>query len=59
MNYRESKFCVDIAVPIRNLRAANGSVEAFDKSLERLINMNTQQPSIDYPDGEFPEFFID
>lgn len=52
VNYRESKLCFDDPVPIRKLRAANGSIEAFDKSLESLINLYTRQPSIDYPDGE-------
>lgn len=39
-------------MPIRKLRAEAKNVKEFDESLDRLINLYTKQPEIDYPDGE-------
>lgn len=38
---------------IRKLRAEAKNVKEFDESLDRLINLYTKQPEIDYPDGGF------
>ena len=48
---------MDEAKPITKLRAEAKDVEAFDKSMEYFFNLYSNQPEIDYPDGEkgFPE----
>lgn len=47
-----SRLCDDEATSINKMRANAGNAAEFDKSLESFINLYTEQPEIDYPDGD-------
>jgi hypothetical protein len=48
-----SKFCVEEPVKINQKRNLSDDVEQFDMSLERLINLHSELPAFEYPDGKF------
>ncbi|CRK88796.1 CLUMA_CG002502, isoform A [Clunio marinus] len=50
--YRDlHKLCADEPVSISATRTKAENIEEFDKNLEKLINLYTTQPEVDYPDA--------
>lgn len=49
---RSTKACLTDPIPVVKLRAESKNKTEFDRELEKLINLHTIQPEIDYPESE-------
>lgn len=51
--HRSTKQCLGEALPVIKLREQSKNKNEFDMELEKLINLHSYKPEIDYPESEY------